>query len=91
MPKSGKVLVVDDYAPNLRALGLLLERSDYTVLTATNGRDALEVVKNQRPDLVLLDVVMPGISGLDVCTSLANSSDAFILMVSAHSSEKSVE
>jgi putative two-component system response regulator len=70
MPKSGKVLVVDDYAPNLRALGLLLERSDYTVLTATNGRDALEIVKNQRPDLVLLDVVMPGISGLDVCIEI---------------------
>jgi putative two-component system response regulator len=75
MPKSGKVLVVDDYAPNLRALGLLLERSDYTVLTATNGRDALEIVKNQRPDLVLLDVLMPGISGLDVCIEIKRNAD----------------
>jgi cyclic di-GMP phosphodiesterase len=70
MPKSGKVLVVDDYAPNLRGLGQLLERSDYTVLTATNGRDALEIVRSQRPDLVLLDVLMPGISGLDVCIEI---------------------
>ena len=38
MAKSGKVLVVDDYAPNLCGLGQLLERADYTVLTATNGR-----------------------------------------------------
>ena len=67
MPKSGKVLVVDDYEPNLRGLGQLLAQADYTVLTATNGRDALEIVKCERPDLVLLDVLMPGISGLDVC------------------------
>ena len=44
MSKSGKVLVVDDYESNLRGLGLLLEQADYTVLTATNGRDALEIV-----------------------------------------------
>jgi CheY-like chemotaxis protein len=70
MPKSGKVLVVDDYEPNLRGLGLLLERADYSVLTATNGRDALDLVKCERPDLILLDVLMPGISGLDVCAEL---------------------
>jgi putative two-component system response regulator len=70
MPQSGKVLVVDDYEPNLRGLGLLLERADYSVLTATNGRDALDLVKCERPDLILLDVLMPGISGLDVCAEL---------------------
>ncbi len=75
MPKSGKVLVVDDYEPNLRGLGLLLERADYAVLTATNGRDALDIVKRERPDLVLLDVLMPGISGLDVCAELKRSDE----------------
>jgi cyclic di-GMP phosphodiesterase len=75
MPKAGKVLVVDDYAPNLRGLGLLLEQADYTVLTATNGRDALDIVMRERPDLVLLDVVMPGISGLDVCVELKRHPD----------------
>jgi putative two-component system response regulator len=70
MPKSGTVLVVDDYEPNLRGLGQLLERADYCVLTATNGRDALDIVTRERPDLVLLDVLMPGISGLDVCAEL---------------------
>ena len=70
MPKSGTVLVVDDYAPNLLGLGQLLARADYTVLSATNGRDALEIVRSERPDLVLLDVVMPGISGLDVCLEI---------------------
>ena len=47
MAKSGKVLVVDDYEPNLRGLGQLLEKADYTVLTATNGRDALEIVRTR--------------------------------------------
>ena len=75
MPKSGKVLVVDDYEPNLRGLGLLLERADYAVLSATNGRDALDIVKRERPDLVLLDVLMPGISGLDVCAELKRSDE----------------
>ena len=81
MPKSGKVLVVDDYAPNLRALGQLLERADYTVLTATNGRDALEMIKSQRPDLVLLDVLMPGISGLDVCIEVKRNADTRFIPV----------
>ena len=68
--KAGKVLVVDDYEPNLRGLAQLLECAHYTVLTATNGRDALEIVNHERPDLVLLDVIMPGISGIDVCAEL---------------------
>ncbi len=75
MHNAGKVLVVDDYEPNLRGLGQLLERADYTVFTAANGRDALEIVKRERPDLVLLDVIMPGISGLDVCAELKRNAD----------------
>ena len=70
MGKSATVLIVDDYAPNLRGLGQLLAHADYTVLTATNGRDALDSVRRDRPDIVLLDVMMPGISGLEVCAEL---------------------
>ena len=75
MPKSGTILIVDDYEPNLRGLGQLLAYADYTVLTATNGRDALDLVRSARPDLVLLDVLMPGISGLDVCAELKSDAD----------------
>ncbi|MGH9144002.1 MAG: HD-GYP domain-containing protein [Vicinamibacterales bacterium] len=81
MPNSGTVLIVDDYAPNLCGLGLLLEKADYTVLTATNGRDALEIVRSRRPDLVLLDVVMPGISGLEVCAQLKRNADTRFIPV----------
>jgi putative two-component system response regulator len=70
MRTAGKVLVVDDYEPNLSGLRLLLECVGYDVLTSSNGVDALKVVKQERPDVVLLDVIMPGMSGLDVCAAL---------------------
>jgi putative two-component system response regulator len=88
MQKAGKVLVVDDYEPNLRGLGQLLERADYTVVTATNGRDALEIVKRERPDLVLLDVVMPGISGVDVCAEIKRNADTRLTPVVLISGEQ---
>jgi cyclic di-GMP phosphodiesterase len=91
MAKSGKVLVVDDYAPNLCGLGQLLERADYTVLTATNGRDALDIVHSERPDIVLLDVVMPGISGLDVCAELKRNPETRFMPVVLISGEKERE
>jgi putative two-component system response regulator len=81
MAKTGKVLVVDDYEPNLRGMGALLERAHYTVFLAGNGADALDLVKRERPDLVLLDVVMPGISGLDVCTALKQHADTCLTPV----------
>jgi len=80
MAKAGKVLVVDDYAPNLAGLRRLLE-AHYTVMSATNGRDALEIVRAERPDLVLLDVVMPGISGLDVCAELKRDAETRLVPV----------
>jgi putative two-component system response regulator len=88
MQKAGKVLVVDDYEPNLRGLGQLLEQADYTVLTAANGRDALDIVKRERPDLVLLDVLMPGISGLDVCAELKRNADTRLTPVVLISGEQ---
>ena len=64
------ILVVDDHEGNLSGLRELLQRADYTVFTATNGRDALRMAIEQLPDAVLLDVVMPDLSGLDVCVQL---------------------
>ena len=64
MGTAGRVLIVDDYEPNLSGLRQLLENDGYDVLTASNGRDALHLVHRERPDLVLLDVVMPGCLGV---------------------------
>src|SRR5690348_10894284 len=61
---AARLLVVDDYEPNRSGLRRLLERQGYTVMTAANGHDAIEIVGRERPDLVLMDVVMPDVSGV---------------------------
>ncbi|MES9964895.1 MAG: HD domain-containing phosphohydrolase [Candidatus Sedimenticola sp. 20ELBAFRAG] len=64
------ILVVDDLADNLRLLGTLLRGHGYKVRPATNGEDALEAVRLCQPDLVLLDIRMPGMDGFEVCRRL---------------------
>jgi cyclic di-GMP phosphodiesterase len=81
MRTAGRVLVVDDYAPNLDGLRRLLERQGYVVLTASNGHDALEIVSREHPDLVLTDVVMPQISGVDVCAAIKGSAETCLTPV----------
>jgi DNA-binding response OmpR family regulator len=85
-----RVLVIED-DPEIAAFEkAILERAGFEVKVATSGSSGLEAELLFKPAVVLLDVELPDISGLDVCTALANSSDAFILMVSAHSSENDV-
>lgn len=67
---SARVLVVDDILPNVKLLEAKLTSEYYDVLTATNGKDALEKVAAMSPDLVLLDVMMPGMDGFEVCTRI---------------------
>lgn len=64
---SARVLVVDDILPNVKLLEAKLSSEYYDVLTATNGLEALEKVATQSPDIVLLDVMMPGMDGFEVC------------------------
>lgn len=64
---SARVLVVDDILPNVKLLEAKLTGEYYEVLTATNGTDALVKVAAQSPDIVLLDVMMPGMDGFEVC------------------------
>src|SRR5262245_9663785 len=63
----GKILVVDDVPANVELLGTLLRREGYTVVSASDGEQALEIVAREHPDLVLMDVLMPKLSGYDVC------------------------
>jgi len=81
MRTAGRVLVVDDYEPNLDGLRRLLERQGYVVMTASNGHDALEIVAREHPDLVLTDVVMPEISGVDVCAAIKGHSETCLTPV----------
>jgi len=68
----GTILVVDDEAQNVEVFSRLMSRLGYDVLTATSGELALQSVARDRPDLVLLDVNMPGIDGIEVCRRLKN-------------------
>lgn len=62
-----KILCVDDEPKNLRLLELLLSSKGYSVITAENGKEAIETIKKQPIDLVLLDIMMPDINGFEVC------------------------
>jgi DNA-binding response OmpR family regulator len=73
MPK--KVLIADDEANIVTALEFLLQRNGYEVLIARNGDAALKLIEEQRPDLVLLDVMMPVKSGYEVCERMRERAD----------------
>lgn len=79
---SARVLVVDDILPNVKLLEAKLTSEYYEVLTAMNGEEALRKVAEESPDLVLLDVMMPGMDGFEVCTKIKqNSASAHIPVV----------
>jgi two-component system cell cycle response regulator len=67
---AGRLLVVDDNPLNVKLLTAKLVREYYTVITAENGPQALEMVKKEKPDLVLLDVMMPEMDGFEVCQKI---------------------
>ncbi len=64
------ILIVDDNQQNLELLVAYLEELPCQIITATNGVEAIEMVENQRPDVILLDVMMPRMSGFEVCKKL---------------------
>ncbi|EDN65989.1 response regulator receiver protein [Beggiatoa sp. PS] len=64
------ILIVDDSSENIELLMAVLNNIDYKFLTATTGKSAIEIVLSQKPDLILLDVVMPDMNGYEVCTIL---------------------
>jgi len=81
-PVSARLLVVDDLAANRELLQAHLESAGYYVITAANGDEALASVGTEQPDLILLDLLMPGVDGFEVCRRLkANETTAFIPII----------
>ena len=74
-PESFLILVVDDIADNLKVVGDMLERVGYGVTFAISGKQALDRVETARPDLILLDLMMPEMDGLQVCELLKTNAD----------------
>jgi len=80
-PIRSKVLVVDDTPLNVKLLGDLLAAKGYAVVTAQNGDEALAKLAADSPDIVLLDVMMPGLSGYDVCRRIRANAETALLPV----------
>jgi DNA-binding response OmpR family regulator len=84
---AARILIVED-DPDVAAFEkLMLSRAGYDARVAETGKEGLELVREYQPDVVLLDIGLPDMSGLDVCTTIAETADSYILMVSGHSSE----
>jgi two-component system, OmpR family, response regulator RegX3 len=87
MKPSTAVLLVEDEESFVEALTLGLEREGFTVHVARDGAEALDLFDDVRPDLVLLDLMLPKVSGIDVCRELRARSEVPIIMVTAKSEE----
>ena len=89
MSKSGaRILVVDDEIEILRALQRSLTAHGFDVLTASTGEEALEFIAHYRPDLMLLDLGLPGMSGLEVCKRVRAQSNLPIIVLSVKDTER---
>lgn len=85
---SAKILVVDDEPQIRRIMRTTLTTEGYAVYDARSGEEALDAVREQRFDLVLLDVNMPGMGGLAACRSIRSTSDTAIIMLTVRSAEE---
>ncbi|MDD5371720.1 MAG: response regulator transcription factor [Anaerolineaceae bacterium] len=84
---SSKILLVDDDPTLLRFLGDYLVNHGYHVMKAANGTEALRQAYHDHPDLILLDVMMPGMDGWEVCARIREMSDVPVILVSGKTSE----
>lgn len=82
-----KILVVDDEENIAQTLKYNLVREGYEVSISGNGREALEMARTEQPDLIILDLMLPGMNGLDVCRTLRQTSTVPILMLTAKEEE----
>ena len=82
-----RALVVDDEVPLAGVVASYLEREHFEVAVAHNGVDALTLARESDPDVVVLDLALPGIDGLEVCRQLRTFSDAYVVMLTARDTE----
>ena len=86
-PAAPRVLVVDDEAPLARLVAGYLARDAFEVSVVGDGRAAVETARTVDPDVVVLDLGLPGLDGLEVCRQLRTFSDCYVLMLTARSDE----
>ena len=91
--KKHVILIVDDDTTNLQVIGSFLYNKNYKIILAKSGNDALKSVENNHPDLILLDIMMPGMNGYEVCKKLkANNQtkDIPIIFLTAKTETKDI-
>lgn len=85
-----RILVVDDDPMTVDLIKAYLEKEHWQVITADNGRDALDIAREKQPDLIILDLMLPRVDGLDVCRILRANYDIPIVMLTARTTEDDI-
>ncbi len=85
---AANILVVDDEPQIRRVMRTTLSSQGYVITEAKTGEEALELMRKERPDLILLDVNMPGMGGLEACREIRRASDAPIIMLTIRNAER---
>ena len=83
-----RILIVDDDKKTVELVRLYLTRDGHKVTTAYDGVEALKLAREQHPDLIVLDLMLPGMSGLEICRTLREESDVPIIMLTARSTDE---
>jgi DNA-binding response OmpR family regulator len=92
--QAAKILIVDDTPTNVRLLDALLTPRGYTVMEASSGEEALSLLEKEHPDLILLDILMPGLDGYEVCRRLRANPDTAhlpVIMITASETRQKVK
>jgi DNA-binding response OmpR family regulator len=88
---TSKILVVDDDPSICKFVQANLEARNYQVLTAVNGEEAIRMAEKEKPEMLILDIVMPGMDGFAVCRKIREWSSVPIIMLSAREGENDKE
>jgi len=83
-----RILVVDDDVKTVELVKLYLNRDGYRILTAYDGIEALRLAREKHPDLIVLDLMLPGIDGFQICRTLRDESDVPIIMLTARTTDQ---
>ncbi|MFQ5888167.1 MAG: PleD family two-component system response regulator [Candidatus Hydrothermarchaeales archaeon] len=89
-----RILVVDDERDIVTLVKIILEKEGHEIVAAENGEKCMEILRTNKPDLILLDIRMPGESGWDICRKIkgdAETKDIPVVMFTVRGSQKSVE
>ena len=88
MSESGKIVVIDDEESVRDVVKAYLEKDGFTVYVAANGREGLALAERRNPDLIILDLMLPDVSGEEICQEVRSRSDVPIVMLTAKASEE---